>query len=99
MGNRGSNLVIWSFEFYGNTNGLSVTPTISYDNGNTSETLTPFSTTSYRRVQRQFSNGTSRKAKNISIQLTSSVTGAQIDLEHIKVYYEVLPGHARVGQV
>lgn len=97
-GARGSNLTIWSFEFYGNTGGLSVTPTISYDGGNRSETLASFSTTSNQRVQRKFSDSNSRKAQSVSIQLVSSVTGALIDMTHIKIFYEVLPGRARTGQ-
>lgn len=95
---RGSNLEIWSFEFYGNTNGVAVTPTIYYDGGNTSETLASFITTSNHRVQRKFINGTSRKAQSVSIQLAASVSNAQIDMTHIKIYYDVLPGLARGGK-
>jgi hypothetical protein len=97
-GSRGSNLAIWSFEFYGNTGGMSVTPTIYFDGGNSKETLAPFSTTSNQRIQRRFSNSNSRKAQTVSIRLDSNVTNAQIDMTHIKIFYEVLPGQARVGQ-
>lgn len=95
---RGSNLTIWSFEFYGNTNGQLVTPTIYFDGGNSSETLASFSTTSNQRVQRQFKNSNSRKAQTVSIRLDSNVAVGPIDMTHIKVFYDVLPGRARTGQ-
>lgn len=98
LGNRGSNLEIWSFEFCGNTGGNVVTPTISYDNGNATETLAPFSTTTYTRVQRSFASGNSRKAQNVSITLNAPIAKGGIDLTTIKVYYDVLAGRARTGQ-
>jgi hypothetical protein len=77
---------------------VSVTPTVYYDSGNTSETLAAFSSTTNQRIQRYFVGGNSRKAQTVSIRLDASVSNAQIDMTHMKVFYEVLPGQARVGQ-
>jgi hypothetical protein len=97
---RGSNLEILGFEFWGNTGGAAVTPTISYDGGNKSEVLASFSSTTNQRVQRSFSSSNSRKAQTVSIRLDAPIsTGAgPIELSHIKVWYNVLPGRARTGQ-
>ncbi len=100
-GARGSNLVFWGYEFYGNTNGVSVTPTIFYDNGNNSEVLAPFSTTTNKRVRRQSNATNSRLAQTMSLRLDASIPANSVGVEviHIKLLYEIRPGNARVGNL
>lgn len=100
-GNRGSNLVVWALEFWGNTNGAVVTPTISYDGGLTSEKLPSFSTTSNQRVERKFNAAKSRLCQTVSIQLDSPISNnhGPIDMIHCKLFYDVHTGRARTGNV
>ena len=101
---RGSNKAIWGAEFYLNTNGQSLVPTIYYDGGAASEALPAISTTSLQRVWRPFVLGQSRKAQNFSVRLNGSLTSVnvsgtpQIQIVHIKVKWEARVGRAREGQ-
>lgn len=101
---RGSNKAIWGAEFYLNTNGQSLVPTIYYDGGAASEVLAAISTTSLQRVWRPFVLGQSRKAQNFSVRLNGSLTSVnvngtpQIQIVHFKVKWEARVGRAREGQ-
>jgi hypothetical protein len=104
MASRGSNLAIWAVEFFINTGGNTVTPTVYYDKGAAAETLSAFSTTGLQRVVRPLSSANSRKAQDISIRLNASSKNVNsngaptITLDHIKVLYDVRSGRARTGQ-
>lgn len=101
---RGSNKVIWSLEFYGDLHGQTLTPTIYYDNGASSETLATISWTGLQRKIRPLELGKSRLCQNFSVRLNGSLTSVnasgtpQIQMNHIKVYYDVRVGRARTGQ-
>ena len=101
---RGSNKAIWSLEFFVDTDGQSLTPSVYYDNGVASETLAAFSTTGLQRVQRSLQATNSRKAQNFSVRLNGSINPVnvsgqpQIQLVHIKVKYDIRTGRAREGQ-
>ena len=101
---RGSNKVVWALEFYLNTNGQSIIPTVYYDNGTSSETLAAISTANLQRVVRPLESTGSRKAQNFSIRLNGSinpinVSGTpQIQVVHIKALYDIRTGRARTGQ-
>ena len=91
-------------EWWGDTGGNVVTPVISFDSGATSETLDSFSTNGVQRIQRNFKSGNSRKAQSVSVQLTSPLSvinsngTPSIKLTHLKLFYDLLKGQARVGQ-
>ena len=103
LNSRGSNLSIWALEFFINTGGNSVTPSVYYDKGASSETLGAFSTTGLQRVVRPLASANSRKAQDISIRLNASCNSVNsnnsptIVLDHIKVLYDVRSGRARTG--
>lgn len=100
-GARGSNLVVTAIEVYANTNGASVTGTLLYDSGNSSEVLAPFSTTSNQRVLRKTVASNSRLAQTVSVRLDSSIPNGKgpIEITHIKIFYDIRAGHARVGNL
>lgn len=101
---RGSNKALWALEFFLDTDGQSLTPYVYYDNGAASEALAPVSTTALQRVLRQVQSGNSRKMQNFSVRFNGSinpvnVTGSpQIQIVHIKAYYDIRTGKARTGQ-
>lgn len=101
---RGSNKALWALEFFINTNGQSLTPTIYYDGGEANETLAAISTPNLQRVVRTIEATNSRKMQNFSVRLNGSInpvniTGTpQIRLVHIKVKYDIRTGRAREGQ-
>jgi hypothetical protein len=97
-GARGSNIQIWGFEIFGNLNGQTLTPTVSYDNGVTSETLATISNTGLGRIQRSCESANARKAQNVSISLTGNLVANIVEITHIKFYYDILPGRSRTGQ-
>lgn len=102
-GSRGSNLSFWSLEFFGDTGGNTITPTISYDNGAVSETLNGFLTNGLTRVERKFSAPRARQAQTCSVKLVSnagvvnSSNSPAIKVVHLKLYYDVRAGRARTG--
>lgn len=95
---RGSNLAIWGIEVYGNLNGQSLTPTIYYDQGVSSEVLAPITNSSLSRMQRSFEGATSRKAQTVSVRLDGNLTGGPVEISHIKLIYDVREGRSRTGQ-
>jgi hypothetical protein len=101
---RGSNKTLWALEFYLDTDGQSLTPSVYYDSGAGTETLAPISTTSLQRVVRPVEATNSRKMQNFSVRLNGSInpvnkSGApQIQVVHIKALYDLRTGRARTGQ-
>lgn len=101
---RGSNKVLWAFEFFLNTNGQTLTPFAYYDNGAFGELLPTISTSSLQRVVRRVTNTASRNLQNFSWRLNGSinpinVSGTpQIEIVHVKALYDVRTGRARTGQ-
>lgn len=101
---RGSNKALWLIEFFLDTDGQSLTPSVYYDNGNFSETLAPVSTTSLSRVQRTLESTAARKHQNFSWRLNGSINPVnkngqpQIQVVHVKVKYDLRAGRAREGQ-
>lgn len=101
---RGSNKSLWALEFFINTNGESLTPTVYYDNGANSEALAAISATGLQRIVRTMESTNSRKMQNFSVRLNGSlnpinVTGTpQVQLVHIKALFDIRTGRARTGQ-
>ena len=101
---RGSNKRIPALEFYLDTNGQSLIPYIYYDGGTSSETLPAISTTGLQRVVRPLQAQASRKAQNISVRLNGNLSAVnasgtpQVQIVHIKVFYDVYTGRPRTGQ-
>jgi len=101
---RGSNKALWALEFYLNTNGQSLTPTVYYDGGNSSEVLPAISTTGLQRVVRPVQSTASRKMQNFSWRLKGMLTNVnvsglpQIKIVHVKALYDLRTGRARTGQ-
>ena len=101
---RGSNKALWALEFYINTEGQPLTPSVYYDNATSSETLAPITTTDLQRVVRTCEASAARKLQNFSVRLNGSLTNInesgtpQVQLIHIKVLYDIRTGRARTGQ-
>lgn len=101
---RGSNKSVWALEFFLNTNGQSLTPIVYYDNGASNEALQAISATGLQRIVRPLESSASRKCQNFSVRLNGSVnpinvTGVpQIQIVHIKPYFDIRTGRARTGQ-
>ena len=101
---RGSNKSLWAIEFFLNTNGQSVTPTVYYDNGAASEPLASISTTGLQRVLRTIESSNSRKMQNFSVRFNASLSAVnssgtpQIQIVHVKPFFDVRVGRARTGQ-
>lgn len=87
------------------TDGLSITPTVLYDNGEASETITAITTTDRDRVIRRLDSARARKARNISLQLSGTYTRTKkssgslpsIRLFQFGVYFEPLPQRVKVA--
>lgn len=101
---RGSNKTLWALEFFLDTDGQLLTPSVYYDNGNASETLAPISTASLARVVRPVEASAARKMQNFSVRLNGSIKpinksgSPQIQFVHIKAFYDLRTGRARTGQ-
>lgn len=101
---RGSNKALWALEFYLNTNGQALTPSVYYDNGLANETLTAISTTGLQRVVRTMEASQARKMQNFSWRLNGSLSKVNtsgtpgIQIVHVKALYDVRMGRARTGQ-
>lgn len=101
---RGSNKSLWALEFFINTNGESLTPTVYYDNGVNSEALPAISASGLQRIVRTMESTNSRKMQNFSVRLNGSlnpinVSGTpQVQLVHIKALFDIRTGRARTGQ-
>ena len=101
---RGENKSFTGVEFYINTGGQSLTPTIYYDGGNANSALATISSSSLSKVFKSLpASSTSRKAQNISVRLSGSLTTVNssnapaVVLSQIKVYYEPLKERARTA--
>lgn len=101
---RGSNKSIWALEFYGNLNGQSLTPTVYYDNGVSSETLTAITNNGLTRIVRPLESTASRKCQNFSVRLNGSISAVnvagapRIQINYIKALFDIRAGRARTGQ-
>lgn len=101
---RGSNKALWALEFYLNTNGQSLTPSVYYDNGLANETLAAISTSGLQRVVRTMESTQARKNQNFSFRLNGSLTSVNasgtptVQIVHVKALYDVRAGRARTGQ-
>jgi hypothetical protein len=101
---RGSNKTLWALEFFIDTDGQPITPTVYYDNGNANEVLPAISSTTLQRIVRPVQATASRKMQNFSVRLNGSInpvniTGTpQIQIVHIKALYDLRVGRARTGQ-
>jgi hypothetical protein len=101
---RGSNKALWLLEFFLDTDGQSLTPTVYYDNGNANEALAPISTASMGRVQRTLESTAARKHLNFSVRFNGSINPVNssgsptIQIVHIKAKYDLRVGRAREGQ-
>jgi hypothetical protein len=101
---RGSNKALWALEFFVDTDGQNLTPSVYYDNGVGNETLAAISTTSLQRVVRTCEAGNARKMQNFSVRLNGSINPVnvsgqpQIQLVHIKALFDLRTGRARTGQ-
>lgn len=101
---RGSNAVLWALEFYLDTDGQSLTPSVYYDGGTASETLAPIVTANLQRVVRPVASPVSRKMQSFSWRLNGSVNpinsngSPQIQIVHVKALYDVRTGRSRTGQ-
>lgn len=101
---RGSNKAIWALEFFLDTDGQALTPSVYYDGGTSSEILPPISTTSLQRVVRPLGASTARKMQNFSWRLNGSINPVnvngqpQIQIVHVKALFDIRTGRARTGQ-
>jgi len=101
---RGSNKRLPALEFYLNTNGQAVTPYVYFDNGIASETLASITTSSLQRVVRTLESTISRKCQNFSVRFNASLNPVnlngtpQIQIVHVKPYFDIYTGRARTGQ-
>ncbi len=101
---RGSNKSLWALEFYLNSSGQSLIPSVYYDGGSTSETLPAISTVGLQRVLRPVQNAVARKMQNFSWRLNGSLATVNtnatpgVEIVHVKALYDVRVGRARTGQ-
>ena len=101
---RGSNKSMWAVEFFLNTNGQSLTPYLYYDNGAAAETLAAISTSGLQRVVRTLQSTNARKCQNFSWRMNGSLSAVnasgvpQIQIVHVKAFFDIRAGRARTGQ-
>ncbi len=101
---RGSNKSLWALEWYLNTNGQALTPSIYYDDGIASETLPAITANGLQRVVRPVQASLARKMQNFSWRLNGSLTSInvsgtpQVQIIHVKALYDIRTGRARTGQ-
>jgi hypothetical protein len=102
---RGSKFAVWGVEFLINTGSQTVTPSVYFDEGTgTSETLGTISVTEPTRVFRKLAGASSRSCRNFSIRLNCSTSNANVtgkpnvQLNHLKIYYEERQSRARTGE-
>jgi hypothetical protein len=101
---RGSNKSLWAIELFLDTDGQSLTPSIYYDNGASSETLPAVSASTLQRIVRPVQNANARKMQNFSVRLNGSINPVNsngspaIQIVHVKALFDVRTGRARTGQ-
>lgn len=101
---RGSNKALWALEFFLNTNGQTLTPSVYYDAGIASETLPAITTTGLQRVVRPVEASQARKMQNFSFRLNGSLSKVNtsgtpsVQIVHVKALYDTRTGRARTGQ-
>lgn len=103
---RGSRFALFGLEFLIKTNGNSVTPSVYFDDGTASETLAAInpSGTVPSRVYRKTASANSRYCRNFSFRLNSAAGNANsngipnIELVHVKAYFEPRGARARTGE-
>ena len=106
LGMRGSRFALEGLEFMLATNGQSVTPTVYFDDGANSETLSAISTPSHSitKVFRAVTSANSRFCRNFSFRLNyqgASVNSGNIpniQLIHVKAYFDLRGARARTGE-
>lgn len=102
---RGSKFAVFGVEFLINTGGQTVTPFVYFDEGTgTPETLGTISVTQPTRVFRKLAGANSRSCRNFSIRVNCSSSNANasgkpnLQLNHLKIYYEERQARARTGE-
>lgn len=106
FGLRGSRFALWGLEFMIATNGQSLTPTVYFDDGTSSEALAPISIAGQQpaKVYRKLSGSASRLCRNSSFRLNyqgASVNSGNVPnirLVHVKAYFEPREARARTGE-
>jgi hypothetical protein len=106
FGMRGSRFALEGLEFMLATNGQSITPFIYFDEGTANESLAPISTPSHTpiKVFRKTTSAESRFCRNVSFRLNYQGAGINssnipnIQLIHVKAYFDVRGARARTGE-
>lgn len=106
FGLRGSKFALWGLEFMIATNGQSLTPTVYFDDGTSSEVLAPISVSGQQpaKVYRKLAGSASRLCRNSSFRLNyqganvNSGSVPNIRLVHVKAYFEPREARARTGE-